>query len=162
MKLRQTVKSIPLLLGLLGLACSRQSPSSKEAQALDREVQHKLERTTITDPKTGKQLVFGQSDVPEEFPDDLPVVPEAELNNYLKAGSAIITTFFTSQSLDDVREFFTQGSALEDQGWEIEITRQELKAFNMNVRKADRSAIIALTVSDDPQVTLISYMAKVE
>jgi len=111
------------------ISCSKKEPvTSKPAVPEKRDPVVRVEgnKTIITNVESSGELVLGVTDeVPEGFPKDVPVLPDCEVNNVVKAEqNMLFTTFFTSKSLDEVKDFYIKESHFEEAGWKVEDAHQ--------------------------------------
>jgi len=150
-----------LCLGLLFASCSKE-PNPPKPPAPKAEIRQEGEKTVVTVAETGDQLVFGATDVPENFPRDLPIFPEARLRSHFTANSTILASFFTTKTPEELKPFYLEGSRLQDQGWEIDQCGQQGLTFTIDMHKGDRRSMITLTQTRNPAGTNISYIAKLE
>jgi len=147
-------------LALLGLSCGREPAST--AKRPDPEVRQEGHKTIITVPETGDQLVFGATEeIPAEFPQDLPIAPDCQINNHFKSSNTLFTTFFTSKKIEDVKEFYLVAAPFQEEGWTMEGAKQVARGYNVEFRKEGRRTIISLTISKDPEGTNIAYVTNI-
>ncbi len=146
---------------LLFASCSEQ-PEPRERPKSNVEIRQEGTKVVATDVETGGQLIFGATDVPENFPLDLPIIPGATLHSHFTLQSTILATFFTSQSIDELKPFFLEGSQLQEQGWEIDRTQQQDVTFTIDMHKGNRRSKINLTPARNPAGTNVAYVATIE
>ncbi len=169
-KYMKTAGQRQLLLFLLALGVSMllvscagdPEESASPPQETDVDIKEKNGVITITDKGMGGQLVFGASsgarmDVPETFPEDLPLFPDLELNNHLIHRGAVFSTFFSEKPMSEIKKYFVEGPALKENGWEITTTKETGRGFEIDIQKNGRRAIINLTSSRSPDGTQVTY-----
>lgn len=157
-----TLTAIGMMLIMLLVSCSKKESSERQRKSSP-DIRREGAKTIITDESTGQQLIFGATDeVPVEFPRDIPIYPSAEINNHFIENRTLICTFFTRQSVEEVRDYFHNSGQVEKDGWSIVNVQESGLAFNMDLRKDDRRAMITLTLSKNPDGTYISYVVRVD
>lgn len=149
----------PAGLMVLVVSCSKGAEYS-EAPKPAAEIRQEGDKTIVTDITTGSRLVFGATDLPEEFPRDLPVLPEAQMRTHATLSSTIFTTFFSEQPFDELKSYFLEDPRLQEQGWQIDKTEQQQLTFVIDMHKGNRRAMINLKPTRNPDGTSISYVAK--
>ena len=142
------------------VGCSKKAEETpKPSSAV---VQREGDRTIITDKEAGVEVIMGATEPPKGFPKDLPLIPDATLNASFPMSGNVFATFHTPKPLEEVKAFLMETSQLADRGWQVVQTRQTQRGFEISLLKDQRRAKIALTSSDAPPGTLVSYVAKGE
>jgi hypothetical protein len=106
----------------------------------------------------GKQTFSTKSDLPDNYPSDIPVYPNATVTSAITNGEAgSLVTWKSSDSVEDVSNYFEK--ELADQGWnKIE---GETSFFGQGVGHAEKSGrtlsyVITSTTEDGQQMTSIA------
>jgi hypothetical protein len=108
-------------------------------------------KLTIKSTEPGKEGTFeisGGADakIPDDFPKDVPVYPQAKVSSAMKANEGQMVTLDTEDKGDAVFAFYQKKMAAE--GWKLV---QELKmppSYNLHFEKADRTANILVGDKD--------------
>ena len=101
-----------------------------------------------TDDGEEFQARFGkQASLPEDFPEDLPVHPEARVQGSMSMpGKGQMVTFETDESPDEIYRFYTDG--LTGQGWTIEAEMNFGGQRMVSASKDDRTASVQVVQGD--------------
>jgi len=148
-------------LALFLASCSK-PPETPEAPKPSADIHREGTRTVVTDAGTGARLILGATDIPEDFPLDLPVFPDATLRSHFTTHSTLFTTFLAAENVETLRSFFLEGDRLPQLGWEVRKTGEQGGAVTIDLRKGGRRAMITLKSAPDSAGTNIAYVARVE
>lgn len=154
--------SICILLGCLLLApgcAKKKEPGRPQAEVT---VRKKNAVAEVKDLETGVEVVVGATEIPRQFPRDLPLYKDAELNSNFVLSNTLVATFFTEAPIAEVKAYFGQESLLKEQGWEIIETKENSSGFEIHLQKDKRRSQISLSQSLNPPGTNISYVANLE
>ncbi|MEK7084424.1 MAG: hypothetical protein AAB932_04280 [Patescibacteria group bacterium] len=148
---------LSFLVLLAGIGCGRKTVIETGAGTI---TQIDTDEITITDTKTGTEMTFNTSELPDNFPNDIPVMPQARIKTSGVYPGGASVGYETEQSVSESIAWHTE--AMTDKGWTLSM-RQQLSAGTMMYwGKTDGSSAI-LTIgagegdsSKLTQVTLIT------
>ena len=103
---------------------------------------------TTEDGEKYEVRVGTKAEVPEDFPDDVPVHPEAKVEGAMSMpGKGQMLTFGTKSAPDEVYRFYKDGLA--EQGWTIEADMNFGGQHMMSGRKGERMASVQVMEGDE-------------
>lgn len=89
----------------------------------------------------------GSQSIPEEFPSDIPLLPDAKvLLSHVVAGAGIMLSFETKKGGDAVYDYYK--SRLPKKGWNIESDVETMGVRMLSVRKGERTASVSLALHE--------------
>lgn len=109
-------------------------------------------KISIKSKETGEEGIWEMSgkgglDLPDDFPSDVPVYPDAELVSSLRAAGGINLVFISKDESEKIRGFYKDG--FEDSGWEIIQEMKMPNAYSLGAEKGDMQAVVMIADSDD-------------
>jgi hypothetical protein len=106
----------------------------------------------------GKQTFSTNSDLPDNYPSDIPIYPNSTVTSSVTNGEeGSLVTWQSSDSLEDVSNYFEK--ELANQGWSK--TEGETSFFGQGIGHAEKSGrtlfyVITTTTEDGKQMTSIA------
>lgn len=119
-------------------------------------------KVTVTG-EDGEQVEIQSGDeLPDEFPDDVPMYDDAKImasNKYSAEGKTTFTVAYeVSADVKDVFDWYKE--ELQKDDWKIEgeslVTAQDQSTGAMGATKGERQANVAVTAGDDDSKTTVS------
>jgi hypothetical protein len=103
---------------------------------------------TTEDGEEYEVRVGAKADLPDDFPDDVPVHPEASVEGSMSMpGKGQMITFQTDSTPDEVYRFYKSG--LVDEGWSIEADMNVGGQHMMAAEKGDRVVSLQMMPGDE-------------
>jgi hypothetical protein len=110
------LRSISLLLlllaatGLVAAGCGSDDKAAKKATGSDVDIDSHKGKVSVTDEKGNKQTMTSGEELPDGFPDEIPLPEDAKVTNGTKVssgdGDTFVVTATVKQSFDDVMKFY--------------------------------------------------------
>jgi hypothetical protein len=155
-----------LIVGIVCRACfgfgfSRWSAHNRPGNFLTERILGAATGQKVQINNNGKSVKIGNLNIvtglPDDFPKDIPLYPEAKVGGTLGSKGDFTTTFMTKDSAKDVAAYYA--TKLKDQGWEV--TTSQLGEMEMiNFKKEGRSGNVTATTSPSETSILLNYKAK--
>lgn len=130
-------------------------PTNKIIEKIDPD--GKAIHLTATSP-AGKKFqasIGDEVEIPDDFPDDVPIFPGSTPMAFLFApGEGIIVTFKSGEEQQEIFDFYQ--SSLSDDGWEILEAKEQSNQLSFEAIKEKRKVAVAVTgTKGDSRVSVI-------
>ncbi|MCR9115638.1 MAG: hypothetical protein NXI22_01655 [bacterium] len=105
---------------------------------------------TITFPTEEGEFKMGSGmnvELPDDFPADVPVYPNAKVVNSLDLAGNLMVTFVSEDSAGDIVAFYETG--LVENGWELTANAKAAQGANLIGQKKEEKRTVSATIGTD-------------
>lgn len=114
---------------------------------------------TFTDTKTGQTLNVGGEKLPDTFPKDFPIYPEAKIVSSVSS-NGLIVTFTASDGLNKVVPFYKNG--LVESGWTITSSFDSDTLQTWVITKDSLQGSVSITTFERDPMTIVVTLGEKE
>lgn len=115
-------------------------------------------KISFTDPKTGATLNVGDGKLPENFPSDFPLYPNAKITSSL-GGNGYWLTLATDDPLPTVEKYYDVN--LREKGWKVNQTSKEEEKISWTVSKNNLNGYLIIDTSEE-QTTIVVVIGETQ